>query len=121
MNDETWKKVLACKDKDRRAQKTPNEVANDLTNDEILTILATIEFFGASPEDIRQAHFDLKLARYRLFDWLAMAVMGRLDCRQAVQVLVHSFLKCDGDVDAFIEDLRLTDYDIDRSWEATLV
>jgi hypothetical protein len=81
------------------------------------TILATADFFGASDNDLAQIKFDLGVARYRVFDWLAMGVMGRIDNRQAVRVFVHSLLKVNGDVTAFIDDLRVSDYDIDRVWE----
>ena len=37
--------------------------------------------------------------------------------KTAVKVLVHSFLKSDGDINKFIEDLRITDYDVERKWE----
>ena len=112
-----WLDVMDKMDKDDRHEPYPDEVANDLVPDEVLTILATMDFFGATSQDIAQARFDLICARYRVFDWLAMGIMGRIECRPAVQVLTHSFLKVDGDVDAFITDLRESDYDIDHSWE----
>jgi hypothetical protein len=110
-----WSQVVAKAYKDKRH--VLNDVANDLTDDEITTILATAEFFGASDVDLHQIVWDLKVPKYRVFDWLGMCVMGRIDCRATVQVFAHSFLKSDGDVDAFIADLRETDYDVDYSWE----
>lgn len=117
MNSETWNKVMAMESKDTRHGRAPFQLANNLTTDEIETILATMEFFGASMPDLQQTAFDLKIPRYRVFDWLAMAIMGRIECRLAVQVLVHSFLKVDGDIDRFIADLRTADYDLDHSWQ----
>ncbi|WP_299315034.1 hypothetical protein [uncultured Halomonas sp.] len=113
----TWSDVMAMKANDTRHYPKPSEVANNLSDSEILTITATMEFFGATDEDIQQTLFDLSLARFRIFDWLAMAVMGRIDCKPAVKVLVHSFLKVNGDVDKFITDLCETDYQIDLTWE----
>lgn len=107
---ETWDKVMACKKADTRHK----GVANTLTLDEIETIVATVDFFG---DDYRQDVFDLKQARYRVFDWLAMRVQGR-GAPESTKVLAYSFLKVEGDIDKFIDDLRSTDYDIDHKWEA---
>ena len=117
MNNDTWNQVMALKPADKRHRPRPDEVANDLTTDEITTIIATADFFMASDNDMRQIWFDLYVVRYRVFDWLAMCVMGRIGSKQAVQVFVHSFIKSRGDVDRFIADLRETDYDIDHTWE----
>jgi hypothetical protein len=105
----TWDKVMAMKSKDTRHK----GVANTLTNDELQPILGTIDFFG---DNYQQDIFDLKIARYRVFDWLAMRVQGR-GAPISTKVLVHSFLKVDGDIDKWIDDLRTTDYDLDHSWE----
>ena len=106
-----WKQVMAHKKHDTRHK----GVANNLTKDELETILATLDFFGGN---LRQAHFDLSMARYRVFDWLAMGVQGdRLGSESATKVFAHSFLKSEGDVDKFIEDLRYSDYQVDTAWE----
>lgn len=105
----TWDKVMACKPADKRHK----GVANTLTMDELNTIIATIDFFG---DNYQQDIFDLKIARYRIFDWLAMRVQGR-GAPESTKVLAYSFLKVAGDVDKFIDDLRVTDYDIDHKWE----
>ena len=107
----TWEKVMALKPHDKRHK----GVANTLRDDELNTIVGTMEFFGA---DYRQTVFDLKVCRYRVFDWLAMAVQGRVASEVAVKVLAHAFIKVKGDVDAFIQDLRETDYQIDTAWES---
>lgn len=106
---DTWDKVMACKKADTRH----SGVANTLAIDEIQTILATIDFFG---DNYQQDAFDLQIARYRVFDWLAMRVQGR-GAPESTKVLVYSFLKVGGDVDKFIEDLRQTDYDLVKDWE----
>ena len=108
---ETWDQVVALKAKDTRHK----GVANTLTDDELQTIIGTIDFFGGMTQ---QALFDLKVARYRVFDFLGMCVMGdRISSEDATKVLVHSFIKADGDINAWIDDLRVTDYDIIHDWE----
>lgn len=109
----TWDKVMAMKPKDTRHK----GVANTLTDDELQTILATIDFFGDS---YQQDIFDLKVARYRVFDWLAMRVQGR-GAPESTKVLAYSFLKVDGDIDKWIDDLRVTDYDMDESWREVVL
>lgn len=109
-----WDRVMKMKKNDKRHE----GIANTLTRDEITTIIATYEFFGADSGTLAQIQWDLMAARYRVFDWLAMMVQGRDNGnRLGTQVLAYSFLKVNGDIDAFIEDLRYTDYDIDRSYE----
>lgn len=106
----TWGDVMAMRPYDKRHK----GVANTLTQDELETVIATIDFFG---DDYRQDIFDLKVARYRVFDWLAMRVQGR-GAPESTKVLAYSFVKVEGDIDKWIQDLRETDYDIDRKWEA---
>ena len=108
---ETWDKVMALKPKDKRAKGS----ANGLSNDELQCVYGTVDYFGGN---VRQAQFDLQLAQYRIFDFLGMCVMGdRIDSTDATKVLVYSFLKVDGDIDKWIEDLQTVDYDIDNSWK----
>jgi hypothetical protein len=75
-----------------------------------------IDYFGADKADMSQTYFDLVFCKYRMFDFLAMCVMGRIACKEAVKVLIYSFLKNDYDEQKFIDDLRVTDYDLDNSW-----
>ena len=113
-NRTTWEQVMACKSKDDMHR----GVANTLADHDIETIIATIDFFGGN---YQQDIFDLKTARYRVFDWLAMRVQGRHSNSPnediCTKVLVHSFLKSDGVPSKMLEDLRETDYDIDTSYE----
>jgi len=111
-NVNIWGQIMDLKKNDHRHK----GIANTLCDDEIETILATLEFFGA--EGLSAIMFDLKGARYRVFDWLAMAVQGRIENEEAVKVLVYSFLKVDGDVDRWIQDLRETDYEVDHSYQS---
>lgn len=109
--NETWNKVMTLKSKDTRNM----GITNNLEEDELECIIGTVDYFYGN---VGMAVFDLRTARYRVFDWLAMCVMGdRISSTDATKVLVHSFLKVDGDIDKFITDLRETDYDMDHSWE----
>jgi len=117
---EAWNQVMQLRTKETRTK----GIANTLGDDEITTILATMEFFGASNYFLKQTIFDLKRARYRLFDWIAMCLNGRWHYEKnddynkvVVKVIAHSFLKAGGNIDKFIEDLRITDYQIDLSYE----
>jgi hypothetical protein len=108
--DEIWQQIMDLKNNDTRCRGG----ANDLTSDEIETILGTADYFGVS--NLKQILFDLKVARFPVFDWLAMACQGRVDNPEAVKVLAYSFIKSEGNVDNFIQDLRETDYDFDKSY-----
>jgi hypothetical protein len=108
----TWEQVMSMKKNDNRHQ----GVANTLDRDDLETICATIDYFGGS---WRQAYFDLSIPKYRVFDFLAMCVMGnRIQSDEATKVMVYSFLKVDGDVTKWIDDLRATDYAMERGWES---
>ena len=43
----------------------------------ITSIMGTLEFFGASIEQLTLAKFDLCVAKYKIYDWLGMAYTGR--------------------------------------------
>lgn len=106
---ETWDKVVALKSAGAAEAKG---VTNTLSREDIITIVATIDFFGG---DYVQDLADLKAYRYRVFDWLGMRVMSGRD-EVATKVLVYSFLKSGGVPSKFVQDLRESDYDVDDSW-----
>lgn len=117
----TWQQVMDLKE---AGASEARGIANMLDDDDIETICATIDFFGGN---WKQAIFDLSAksplpARYRVFDFLAMCVQGRLGegvhNEEATKVLVHSFIKSGGVPSKFVEDLRVTDYDIDHSYKS---
>lgn len=135
---ETWTAIMAYEPMDTRH--VPNDVANDLRADEVETILATYEFFGCEGQMLGQIASDLAPAswlaahgvrswasRFRVFDWLAMMVqtadetLNRYEAYAGTQVMVHAFLDAKGDVDGFIENLRVNDYDCDRRWESIVL
>lgn len=96
-------------------------LANTLDTDDVSTIIATMEFFGATNTWLQQTVFDLKTAKYRLFDWLAMCIMSRNDDDRGqnnapLKTLVWAYLKVNGDPKKFIQDLRETDYQLDESY-----
>lgn len=113
---DTWNKIVALQGAGKSEAKG---VANTLSDDDLNTICGLIDFFGG---DYRQDIWDLRVARYRVFDWLGMRVMGRrsedVGDEQATKVLAYSFIKSGGVPSKFIDDLRVTDYDIVREWEA---
>lgn len=43
------------------------------------TILATLDYFGATRSQLGLVHFDLVVAKYKIFDWLGMAYTGRIE------------------------------------------
>jgi hypothetical protein len=118
-NHELWEQIMKI---GKKQEPTSKGIENKFDENDITTIIASMDFFNASEIWERQTYWDLMNAKYRLFDWLAMCVMSRNDDdrelnNQALKVLVHSYLKVNGDPKKFIEDLRYTDYDVDRSWE----
>jgi len=115
-NEDLWEKVMSFE------EKAPKGIINSFDEDDIETIVTTMNFFGASSIWIRQTIFDLMEPKYRCFDWLAMCIMGRNNDSRilnntALKVLVYSFIKSEGDDNAFIDDLRYSDYQIDESWD----
>lgn len=112
----TWDIIMSF---EKAGKDEAKGVANTLSMEDLETIVGTIDFFGG---DYQQDIFDLKLAKYRVFDWLAMRVRGRhSDSPSEVtvnKVLAHSFIKSRGVPSDFIKDLRETDYDIDTSYES---
>jgi hypothetical protein len=115
---DAWNQVMA---KRARGAKEARNVANTLNRDDLNTILGTADFFGASEAELSQMYFDLAVCRYRVFDWLAMGIMGRITNTEVLRVFVYSFLKAEGVPSAFIDDLRVTDYDIDKSYDSVIL
>lgn len=112
-----WKEIMELEKLDNRHK----GCANTLTVDDIDTILCTFDYFGASDNTLRQIMFDLSIARYRVFDWLAMFINGRygddFGVESGVKVVAYALKKCQGNVTNFIIDLQETDYDMIRDWE----
>ncbi len=73
---ELWKAVIATgltKEKGTRNYLCPSDVR---------TVLGTLEYFGLERQMLAQVHWDLSVPRYRVFDWLGMALQGRYRRKQ---------------------------------------
>lgn len=111
-----WQAVM------KAGRKHNKGITHKIDRNGVQAIVGTLDFFGASQTYLQQTMFDLTRAKYKIYDWLAMGLNGRCDDnntqnKQALRVIVHSFLKAEGNEHKFIEDLQQTDYDIDHSWE----
>ena len=67
-------KLLTC---GRSLEKKSN--VHGLEKPFVETILATLDYFGASKAQLGLVHFDLVQAQYKIFDWLGMAYTGRIE------------------------------------------
>jgi hypothetical protein len=116
-NSKLWHELLENGEKNQS-----NKEINVLDLSDIETIVATIDFFNGSNIWFKQTILDLKVCKYRVFDWLAMCVNGRNDDDRrtnntALKVLIYAFMSAGYDEKKFIENLRIYDYDSDRKWE----
>jgi hypothetical protein len=116
-----WAQVMEGKKNDSN-----KGIANRLTKEDVTTVLATMDFFGATDAWLRQTYYDLTVPKYRVFDWLAMSVMGRNDDDReanepALKVLCHAFLTGGKTPQGFIDNLRFKDYQCDTAWEAVVI
>ena len=121
----TWNAVMNLKNAETRVV---NEYANSLTNDEFVCIEGTLEWFNATEGLIQDTRFMLMgFGKFRVFDWLATEIdtLKRGDDEveniPALKVMCYSFLKCGGDIDAWITDLRETDYECNLAWKGIVL
>jgi len=117
MNDKLWNEIVKL-----GKENQSHEEINVFDENDINTILGTMDFFDTSDVYMRQTFFDLYIAKFRFFDWLAMGIMGRnVDNRivnnVALKVLVHSFRKSGYNEKKMIDDLRYTDYQMVTEWK----
>ena len=66
-----WTKLV------EEGKKREKGMTNTLQREDVETIIATMMFFDLNRDLLRQAFWDLTIARYRVFDWLAMLLNGR--------------------------------------------
>lgn len=67
----------------RKIEKGEPDPVNHLTREDKETILATLQYYGASDKQLRFVGMDLgEPFRYRVFDWLGMCYQGRLDVQE---------------------------------------
>lgn len=125
-NDELWEKLLQYDNLTQEQQDNMDyadrDIVNKLDKYDLNTILCIMDFFGATTVWMRQTAYDLIVPKFRVFDWLAMCVMGRNDDDRkrnnvALKVLIHSFIKVNGNERAWIADLVNTDYEVNRGWK----
>ena len=115
---ELWHLVLAI---GRKQEPESKGITNHFNRDDVTTIIANMEFFGATDIWMRQTIFDLMTPKFRLFDFLGMCIMSRNDDNRKqnnlpLKVLIWAYLKMNGVPEKFIEDLRVIDYQIDGSY-----
>jgi len=119
-NKELWNQVMNL------GKKQELGTTNKLDLDDLKTILATMDYFNATRIWLKQTVWDLTKAKYKVFDWLAMSIMSRNDDDREsnnipLKVLVYAYLKAKGNINKFIENLRVDDYDIERNWEKIVI
>jgi len=59
---------------------------NEMPTPMINAIVETLKYFGLSDLFAKQAYWELKSAKYRIWDWLGMAYTGRLEVEHNSQV-----------------------------------
>ncbi|MHB1764968.1 MAG: hypothetical protein ACYCS1_05460 [Gammaproteobacteria bacterium] len=111
-----WEKMMKI---GRAREKTINrEPINTLTDADMETIIATLEYFGTGENDLKQAMWDLRTARYRVFDWLGMGLMGRIDASKNNEdniIFALSEIYCNVNfMREWIDMLRYVDLDLFR-------
>jgi hypothetical protein len=117
MNNELWSQIIR---EGKKNQSNPEQ--NVLSPDDVNIVLGTMDFFSASHGWLGLTLFDLNTAKYKVFDWLGMCIMGRNDedrknNNTALQVLVHAFITADYKEEKFIENLRTIDYQVVTDWQ----
>lgn len=115
-NKELWKQVIEL------GKKNEKGIINQLNRDDVSTIIATMEFFGSTVVWMQQTIFDLTTPKFKVYDWLGMCIMSRNNDERkfnnvALKVLINAYLKAEGNIKKFVENLRVEDYDINREWE----
>jgi hypothetical protein len=115
-NVELWKGVIA------NGQTKEKGTRNYLCPSDVRAILGSLECFGVDRPMLAQVHWDLLVPRYRVFDWLGMALQGRYKRKQdPVQqdnenifvalsnVYIHTTY-----VPQWVDYLRYTDLELDQ-------
>ena len=101
---ELWHLVLAI---GRKQEPESKGITNHFNRDDVTTIIANMEFFGATDIWMRQTIFDLMTPKFRLFDFLGMCIMSRNDDNRKqnnlpLKVLIWAYLKMNGVPEKFI-------------------
>ena len=96
-------------------------VVNSLSVADVETVCATLEFFGVDGARIQQTTLDLRLSRYRVFDWLAMNLDHEINTKDSavedesnIWIALGVTYSNTSAVKQFINSLRYNDYQL---WE----
>jgi len=112
--DKAWELVM------EKGRKQEKGVTNTLDAEGLRTILATVNAFDVHPNFLYQVQWDLAVARYKVYDWVAMLLFGRykgygenekqLEAQKYVaRIMADAYLNSEG-VEGFIERLKNVDY-----------
>ena len=118
---EVWKEVMA------KGRKQEKGITHILDKYDITTVMATCAFFEPNEGFLAQVHWDLTVAKYKVFDWVAMLLMGRhrgygenaeqLKAQQYItRIMAEAYLNGNG-VKGFIDILRTVDYQVREPME----
>lgn len=112
-----------------KGRKQEKGITHNLTNDEILTIVATAEALGCNQNFIKQLAWDLLVARYKLYDEIGMLLTGRnkgygenkfeLEAQEKFTNIL-AVLYALGSIDELINNLRTEDYLVESTYESLI-
>ena len=118
---EVWELVMA------KGRKLERKVTHGLDRYALTTIMATADFFSVCDTFLKQMQWDLYVAQYKIFDWIAMLLNGRhrgypneyIPTQQLVtRVMADAYLKDEvKNVKDFIQVLREVDYQLTEPME----
>lgn len=118
---EAWEKVM------EHGRKLERGTIHQLSDTDLLSIFGTADFWDVNDKFLKQVVFDLESPKYKIYDWLAMLLNGRIrgygdadrDIEQAklfVRCVVDSYLKAK-DIRDFVHNMQTIDYQIQEPVE----
>lgn len=104
---ELWKIVM------EKGRQRETKTTHELSEDQLTTVLASTDFF-VQDGSMGQVYFDLAIARYKIYDWIAMLLDGRDNGHDRLtQVMTSAYLRSN-DIEGFIHNLQDHDYQIEE-------
>ena len=107
-----WKEMMKVGRQTEKGQihKMPTPMIN--------AIVQTLQFFGLDDNNAKQAYWDLKAAKYKIYDWLGMGYTGRIldsqpELLEPVEKLVKLYI-LQKDVGGFCWFLRGHDLQVEE-------
>lgn len=94
-------------------------IANNLDEEEVQTIVATVDFFDPEGKATQQTFRDLTKSQYRVFDWLGMMLDTDWDSERLEWLfskMAEIYIQ-EKDVDGFINQLRMRDLQVEQPKE----